>query len=65
MEHNYDNLHLEGTLDEKRRMVHNQIPIRHGWPGVIGNLMGAFMAVAIGTVVLSEFMQTLKKEGLK
>lgn len=64
MEHNYNNLHLDGTYAQQRKMVHNQIPIKHSWVNTIGNLIGAFMAVAIGTVVLSQVTQTLRKEGV-
>lgn len=64
MEHNYENLHLDGSLADQRKMVHNQIPIKHSWVSTIGNLVNAFIVLAIGTTVLSAVSNNLRKQGL-
>lgn len=60
-EHNYNNLHLAGTHEEIRDMVHRGKPLRHNF---LGNLIGGFIALAIGATILPEIMRTLRKEGL-
>jgi hypothetical protein len=63
MEHNYYNLHLEGNINQQRKMVHNQIKVKHSFFN-LGNLVSGFMTIAIGTVVLGETMRLMRKQGL-
>ena len=61
MEHNYENMHLEGNLKEVREMVHNQRPIKRN---ILGNLVGAFMTIAIGAALIGEITRSLRKNGV-
>jgi len=65
MGYDYRNLNLSGTLKEQREMVHCQRPFKRGnGISTINNLVGAFFALAIGAMVLSEGTKSLRKAGL-
>lgn len=65
MEHNYNNLHLAGTYEMQRKMVHNQQKPEHiRMTTNIANLISGFLTLAIGAQVLSAVTANLKKEGI-
>lgn len=63
MEHNYNNLHLAGNYSDQKKMVHNQIPVKRNSFN-LGNLVGAFLTLAIGASVLGAVTANLRKQGL-
>jgi|WetSurMetagenome_2_1015567.scaffolds.fasta_scaffold275934_3 hypothetical protein len=63
MEHNYYNLHLEGDLNQQRRMVHNQIKVKHSFLN-LSNLISGFIVIAVGTVMIGEVARVMRKQGI-
>jgi hypothetical protein len=64
-EHNYERLHLAGTPREIREMVHNKRPpIFISWGQTISGLVSAFMAIAVGMMILPEISNSLRESGM-
>jgi hypothetical protein len=63
MEHNYNNLHLEGDYELQKKMVHNKEKVKHS-QNLLGNLVGAFLTLAIGATVMSAVTSNLRKQGV-
>jgi len=64
MEHNYNNLHLDGNYIQQKKMVHNQIPIKYSRfnLGNLGDLVSAFITILIGAAMIGEVTKQLRKQ---
>lgn len=66
MEINYNNLNLAGNFREQQRMVHGLDKIHHRYDFTKGlkGMMGAFITIMIGAVLVTEISRSLRRDGI-